>query len=254
MIEETRHISPDFEVTDERFDIAGISESVLIIETAPYFLRIAVKDGSQIYRVLENYPIVKKWPDESWLKDLFENHRLLSARFWKQVKWLVHSESKTRIPAKIDPKRAREVLKVLTAHFQENDEVIIQDDLVFAINGVLYQWISGFYPDSDLTIFPVDLFFPEKMQGQAMLFFYLNGYGYFEKHSSYFSSHIENIYPLLNKDKRTLVLGEVTKYDRVYRSMELEFPVTLGSGSIDNKLTQYFSETPLHRYFCILNQ
>lgn len=258
MIQEDRHIQPDFQVIDERFEVGQIVDSTLVIETAPYFLRMAIKDEKGVFRILENYPVNSRWPDPDFLEDLFNNHPFLSARFWKEIKWLIHSEAKTRVPANLSQEKGAELLQVLTAHFTEEDHAQIHDlkdtRLVYAFQTALHDFLSSFYNEKEIELVPADAELPGNFRNPVLVF-YLNGYGYYEAENSYFSRRIENIYELLNKENLVYVFGEVTQYDRAFRELEHEFRVSLGTGKASSlKLSQYFLDAPLHRYHCILSQ
>jgi hypothetical protein len=257
--EEIIHIIPEYSIQDERFDISQIVESELIIETGPGLFRIAVKDTHGYFRILEDYSFPGKHPSEKWLDALFSGHRLLSARFWKNIKWLVHSENKTRVPCSVSIEKADELLKAFIPGVAEcDDRVLVQADeqcsYVYTANKQTDDFLHQFYTGKGIETISADCFLATHFS-EPVLLFYPDGYGYFDSKNSYFSNRIEALFPLFNKELTIHVFGEVTKYSRKFRELEHDFKLILGvSDNGKMKLSQYFSESPVHRYFCILMQ
>lgn len=253
MITENIHIEASYSVKDDRFTIEQVPESELIVELSDSFLRFGVSDPHNRIMWLEDFPLYPQSKVRR-VKQLFDDHPLLSIRFWKRVKILVHSFKKCFIPSQLDSDEAKEVLKFL--YKTEAPETYItkagHGTFAFEIEPELIDFFEDFYLDKKPEIILAD-----SVLNENMLIFHQSGLSLFiaqKATNTYFASSHEKIIPLLKEtDFQSLVVcGEVTAYAMEFKQLSARFSeIKLAEKIPELAFSQYFQECPMHRYYLL---
>lgn len=143
-------------VKDDRFDEELLHQYELLINTGPKDLQVGVvdcQDGKLL--LLEDYALANVQSHAELLvtlKELFDNHYLLQAGFWKNVRIGIKNSKFCQVPAPLfEESKAATYLK-FNAHLDEENERVLfcesgkSDSVtVFAIQNDLHDWLIGFY-------------------------------------------------------------------------------------------------------------
>jgi hypothetical protein len=251
---ETEYIDPHLSIKEEYFDVDIIPESRLIIEIGKTYFRFALKHKKQ-FVCLEDYNYPENLACVSFLKELFNQHPFLSARFWKSIKIIIHSEKKTFVPVYIMVPETNQIWEAL---FGENEKDYIIQSAVLDNGTLIYQskkeildFLEGFYTNSLFEIVPAEVVLMPLKEDQIV---YTDGIGFnftFQG-NSYYHTEWQKIVSLM-PNKKFKLIGEITKYAKSYRKMEAaNLDISLPS-SLSNEATPLFRDLPQHRYFIIFS-
>jgi hypothetical protein len=151
-------------IKDDRFDEENLSQYRLLIQIGVRDVQVAVvTDSDQRLLFFEDY-VLGELPsyDEMLrlLKLLFEEHSLLQAGFWKQVKVTIKNNKFVQIPASLfQPGKEADYLS-FNARLEPHTETVLHcrnpsTDCVtaFAIQRDLHQWLSDIYRNTELNFF-----------------------------------------------------------------------------------------------------
>lgn len=144
-------------IKDKDFDVDKLHQYNLHILTGNRDLQFTVTDSTNGQcLLLEDYALsqVKTYKELiAILDELFDNHHLLKAGFWKSVKVGVKNNKFALVPAKLfDQSSLFDYLKLNCKVNKEVDQLLyykhLQSDAVncFAINKQLYNWFQAAYP------------------------------------------------------------------------------------------------------------
>ncbi|MBS1557500.1 MAG: DUF3822 family protein [Bacteroidetes bacterium] len=143
-------------VKDDRLEEEHLHQYRLLIQTGAKDFQVAVIDSADDrLLLLEDYALGQVQSHEELLvvlKELFENHAMLSAGFWKEVRIGIKNNKFCQVPAAFyDEKKMAEYLR-LNATIDESKEVILSSRqasveavTVFAVPGDLYHWLKSLY-------------------------------------------------------------------------------------------------------------
>ncbi|WP_304236301.1 DUF3822 family protein [Jiulongibacter sediminis] len=253
MIEENIHTEASYSVKDDRFTIEKIPDSQLIVELSDSFLHFAVSDPENRMVWLEDFPLYPQSKIRR-IKQLFNDHPLLSVRFWKTIKILIHSSKKCFIPSNIEPEEAKEILKLLYKKDVSDTMITSVHDggFVFEAEPELITFLEDFYPEKEVKIELAESF----LRTNTLIFHQLgltlvliqNGI------NTYFSSSFEKFIPILKeKNIQDLqVCGEVTGYALEFKQLSGRFSgVKLAEKNQELTFSQYFQDCPMHRYYLL---
>ncbi len=145
-------------IRDKDFDVDNLHQYNLNILSGNRDLQITVSDSeSNTCLLLEDYAIsrVKTYKELiAILNDLFDNHHLLKAGFWKSVKVGVKNNKFSLVPSKLfDPTSLFDYLKLNCKVNKDTDQLLyykhLKSDAVncFAINKQLYNFFQSLYPN-----------------------------------------------------------------------------------------------------------
>lgn len=148
-------------IKDKDFDVDNLHQYNLHILSGNRDLQFTVSDSANGQcLLLEDYAIsrVKTYKELiSILNDLFDNHQLLKAGFWKSVKIGVKNNKFSLIPSKLFDKTSLfDYLKLNCKVNTETDQLLyykhLKSDAVncFAINKQLYNWFRSIYPKIEI--------------------------------------------------------------------------------------------------------
>ncbi len=91
------------------------------------------------------------------LKELFEAHHLLTAGFWKKVKFSIKNNKLVQVPASLFVQDAAPEYLKLNANFDLQKEVVLHCEnvkssivTVFALHKGISHWLSGLYKNSSV--------------------------------------------------------------------------------------------------------
>jgi hypothetical protein len=149
------------QVKDDKFDVDNLHQYNLLLQVGPRDLQIAVVDSvSNQCLILEDYILasVKSYAElQSLLEEIFENHHLLTAGFWKKVRIAVKNNKFSLVPSSLFVKtNLKEYLSLNSKINPEKEELLyykhIQTDAicVFAVNKQMYNWFKSLYPNTEL--------------------------------------------------------------------------------------------------------
>ena len=263
MTEIFSYTPPAFSVTDTRFTIDQIPESELIFELSDTYFRFAIKTISNHKFVwLEDFTLYQDIDVADFIMDILNNHHLLSARFWKNIKFICHSTIKTVIPSHLDDYQIDELWHSLYGEAMPNKlrlhQKIGENTLLFEVMSKPLIAIQSFYAEKNIVIKPIEaVVYPATRK--TMLLFYRNGlqvFKGFEHFVSFAANDFESVKKVLDisETQKIEVLGEVTEYSNIFRTLKNSYPqlqLSPSKGSL--VFSQYFQDIPKHRYFIIFN-
>ncbi|MGR3809355.1 DUF3822 family protein [Jiulongibacter sp. NS-SX5] len=253
MIKENIQISSSYSVKDDRFEIEHIPESTLICEISDSFFRFIVKDKRSRIVWLEDFPIYPQ-SKNARIKQLFEDHTLLSARFWKDVIFLIHGEHKTFVPAELDAKHGLSLLQQLSNSSIESAHITKTENGSFAVNSTedLLQLLKDYRQDK-----PAKIVLADSVLEKPTIIFHRFGVSLFtggQSSNIYHAKSFEDFLRLIEdfEIKPIEICGEVTEYALEYKQLKARLPqVSLAQQVSGIQFSQYFQECPKHRYFLL---
>jgi hypothetical protein len=256
LIKQNLHIEASYSVKDDRFTIDQIPDSQLLVEISDSFLHFAILDGRQRFMWLEDFPL---YPQSmmSRIKQLFNEHPMLSVRFWKQVKILVHSKKKCFVPSDVTgEKQAIQILQILVGSEPENTLISKTENglFVYEVEQELISFLNEFYQEEKPEIDLAESGFKENT-----LIFHQSGVTLFlanQGMNSYFSSSFDKVISLLKENgiQNFKVCGEVTAYAKEFKQLATQFSsVILADQLLDYTFSQYFQDCPMHRYYLLFS-
>lgn len=146
---------------DEKFDVDNLHHYNLLIQIGTRDLQICVVDSrNNRCLLLEDFILakVKSYSElNDLLKNLFADHHLLMAGFWKNVRVSFKSKKFSLVPSSLFVKEAAADYLRLNSQFNEASEEIlyykhIKSDAicVFAVNKQMTEWLRGLYPNAEV--------------------------------------------------------------------------------------------------------
>ena len=258
MDKETAYIEPRLSLKEEFFDIDAIPESILNIEIGKTYFRFAVKFQNR-FVYLEEYSYPENLGKNLFLEELLNQHAFLSARFWKDVKIILHSDKKTVIPTYIDASEALLIWESLYGKVNKNHQIgtfiLDRHTLIYQANKDIKNLFENFYVNKPYEFIP-----PEAAQihlkDQSIL--YSDGLGFNIAWSNVtFNSYYHEDWQKLTQislHKKMVLIGEITEYAKAYRKMEAaQLDISLGSIPRSINISPLFRDLPQHRYFIIFS-
>jgi hypothetical protein len=151
-------------IKDDRFDEELLHQYELLINTGSKDLQVGVVDlEDNKILLLEDYALANIQSHSellSALKELFDNHYLLQAGFWKNVKIGIKNNKFCQVPSSLfDEKKASVYLKFNAQVDEVNERVLFCESkraesiTVFAVQNDLYDWLVGFYSRTNHKFF-----------------------------------------------------------------------------------------------------
>jgi hypothetical protein len=148
-------------VKDDKFDVDHLHHYNLHIQIGPRDLQFAVVDNeTNRCLLLEDYILasVGSYQDlQVLLSNIFDQHHLLTAGFWKKVRIGIKNNKFSLIPAPLFVKDALvDYLSINSKVDPDKEKILyykhIHSDAicVFAVHRVLYDWLSGLYPNAEV--------------------------------------------------------------------------------------------------------
>ena len=148
-------------IKDKDFDVESLHQYNLHILSGNRDIQFTVSDSTNgRCLLLEDYALsrVKTYKELiSILDDLFDNHHLLKAGFWKSVKIGIKNNKFSLVPSKLFDKTSLfDYLKLNCKVNTETDQLLyykhLKSDAVncFAINKQLYNWFRSIYPKIEI--------------------------------------------------------------------------------------------------------
>lgn len=148
-------------VKDAKFDVDNLHQYNLLIQIGVRDLQVSVVDSSNNkVLLLEDFvlPSVKTYSElKNTLAEIFEEHHLLMAGFWKSVRISIKNNKFSLVPSSLFVKEASlDYLRLNAKVNPESEEILyykhIQSDAVcvFAMSKVLVNWLKGLYPNAEV--------------------------------------------------------------------------------------------------------
>jgi hypothetical protein len=148
-------------IKDEKFDVEHLHEYSLLIQLGVRDLQIGIVDGQDRLVFFEDYIFhnLNSSDDQlELLKELFEAHHLLTAGFWKKVKFSIKNNKLVQVPSSLFVEDAAPEYLKLNAKFDPKKEVVLYCEnvksnvvTVFAVHKGIHQWISILYENSTVS-------------------------------------------------------------------------------------------------------
>ncbi len=144
-------------IKDKDFDVDNLHQYNLHILSGNRDLQFTVTDSTNgNCLLLEDYAFsrVKTYKElAAILEELYDDHQLLKAGFWKSVKIGIKNNKFSLVPSKLfDPSSLFDYLKLNCKVNKETDQLLyykhLKSDAVncFAINKHIYNWFQSAYP------------------------------------------------------------------------------------------------------------
>ncbi|MTI39367.1 DUF3822 family protein [Fulvivirga lutimaris] len=148
-------------IKDAKFDVDQLHQYNLLLQVGVRDLQVSIIDSSSNRTLLlEDYvlPSVKTYKElQSNLENLFADHHLLMAGFWKTVKVSIKNNKFSLVPSSLFVKEAMvDYLRLNAKINTETEEILyykhIKSDAicVFAMNKVLHNWFTNLYPNAEV--------------------------------------------------------------------------------------------------------
>lgn len=176
-------------IKDEKFDVDHLHQYCLLIHMGVRDLQIGIVDDQNRLVFFEDYIFQNlNSSDDQWalLKELFEAHHLLTAGFWKKVKFSIKNNKLVQVPGALFVKDAAAEYLKLNARFDPKKEVVLHCEnvksnivTVFALHKGIHQWICDLYPNSSVGFMHqsaclIEGILHEKVDEKPPLFVYID--------------------------------------------------------------------------------
>jgi hypothetical protein len=151
-------------IKDDRFDEENLHQYRLLVQLGVRDFQVAViAESDQRLLFFEDYVLGELHSHSDLLellKTLFEEHPILQAGFWKQVKVGIKNNKFAQVPSTLFQEgNAAEYLAINTKLDALSEIALscknqaIDTVTVFAIKKDLHDWLSGIYKNTQLTFF-----------------------------------------------------------------------------------------------------
>jgi Protein of unknown function (DUF3822) len=270
----------NFKISDERFSVENIDNHDLIFEISKTRIRFFIKNKqAETIIWLEDYFIGLEnelEEIEAKISEIIKNHIFLAANFWNSIKVVINTPFFGLIPTshfkeslqskylgiyfpKVDFKNFS-----FNSHFLESS----QTHFVYAYPTVFLKAIEGFYEekkiDLSFSIFEISSHFKQKItlhnknyiiiDDMFLYIFILEtpkrglSVDTIPIQSDNLKKYLE--YYLKEGQIKSILLGEITPYSMLYNQIKsLGKAAEIGNLKSEAKLSQYFDEMPIHRYW-----
>ncbi|HCR54207.1 MAG TPA: hypothetical protein DIW27_07320 [Cytophagales bacterium] len=148
-------------IKDEKFDVDHLHQYTLLIHLGFRDLQIGIVNLQNRLVFFEDYIFqnLNSIDDQlDLLKELFESHQLLTAGFWKKVKFSIKNNKLVQVPSSLFVEDAASEYLRLNAKFDLDKELILHCKskessavTVFALHKEIHQWISNLYENSTVS-------------------------------------------------------------------------------------------------------
>ncbi|HET9487897.1 MAG TPA: DUF3822 family protein [Chryseosolibacter sp.] len=149
-------------IKDERFDVDHINQYTLLLHVGPRDLQVGVVDSTESKMLLlEDFVFPSLSSQEELLEileQLFDEHALLKAAFWRKVKVSIKNNKFVQVPEALFVEESQAEYLRFNARVDEDNEYV-QSVLnpksravtVFTFPKVLRDWFTTLYPGTNLT-------------------------------------------------------------------------------------------------------
>ncbi len=147
-------------IKDEKFDVDNLHQYTLMIHLGVRDLQVGIVDSDDRLLFFEDYIFQNLNSSEDQLllsKELFDAHHLLTAGFWKKVKFSVKNNKLVQVPASLFLEYAASEYLNLNAKFDPDKEIVLHCNhsdkhtvTIFALSRNLHEWIGELYKNSTL--------------------------------------------------------------------------------------------------------
>jgi hypothetical protein len=147
-------------IKDERFDEDNLHLYSLLVQLGARDLQLGVVDGENRMLLFEDFVFNDTNSTEQQIqivKDLYDNHPLLMAGFWKSVVFSMKNNKFVQVPAQLFVESsAGEYLK-FNAHVDHDHDLVqscanasLESVTVYLVPKTLYEWLTGVYKHTSL--------------------------------------------------------------------------------------------------------
>lgn len=149
-------------IKDERFDVDQINGYDLMIHIGARDLQVGVVDsGESKLLLLEDFvfPSLSSQDElRQTLEQLFDDHALLKAAFWRKIKISIKNNKFVQVPEALFVEESKEDYLRLNANINPETEYVqslvnkqSRVATVFTFPKELKDWLASLYPNADLT-------------------------------------------------------------------------------------------------------
>jgi len=145
-------------IKDEKFDVDHLHQYALLIHLGVRDLQVGIIDDNDRIVFFEDYIFQNLNSSEDQLdllQKLFESHHLLTAGFWKNVKFSIKNNKLVQVPESLFIEEAAAEYLKLNAKFDPEKEFVMHCNnirssavTVFALHKGIHQWILDLYKNS----------------------------------------------------------------------------------------------------------
>lgn len=150
-------------IKDPKFSIDQLEHYNLLLQAGQREFQLIVVDSkSHRCLLLEHYDLIGTETEENYLsilEDLFQDHHLLMAAFWNEVKLSVKNQKFCLVPASLfEKEKLGAYLRLNCQINEEQDELLYYKHIktsavgVFAANAKLINWLNERYPNLRIQI------------------------------------------------------------------------------------------------------
>lgn len=149
-------------IKDERFDVDQIGDYELMLHVGPRDLQVGVVDSLENKMLLLEdfvFPSLSSQDElQQMLEQLFDDHHLLKAAFWKKVKVSVKNNRFVQVPQALFLEEAKEEYLRFNARIDGEQDTVQSvatpgsgSVTVFTLPKELEQWFNNLYPSRNLV-------------------------------------------------------------------------------------------------------
>jgi hypothetical protein len=156
--------APDYrlirKIKDERFDEDNLHLYSLLVQLGPRDLQVGVVDKSNRMLLFEDFVFNDTYSSQHQLqivKQLFDNHALLTAGFWKTVIFSLKNSKFVQVPAELFVESSASEYLKFNAHIDyDSDKVLscsngsLDSVTVYLIPKALHEWLTEVYKNTTL--------------------------------------------------------------------------------------------------------
>ncbi len=279
------HISPSFEIKDDRFDVSQIADSHLMIEVGHDRFRFAVYNTiHNAVMWLEDYHVFSLLTHNqllSTVQRIYQSHQFLAANYWKTIRLTVNANHFTLIPEEYY--QSDEVVKYL--NFAAGKNLTEQEQIfefrhahygiinVFSVEKNLVNWIKEMYPAKKITPVPVistliEGIVKDRTNRGLHLYFEENYVSliYFQEDKLHFCNRFQyrtapdmvyHVLFIMNElgletEMPVTFYGEITSFSEGYTLLSKTLKnIEFARNPTKIKFSQYFEQIPEHRYYTL---
>jgi hypothetical protein len=147
-------------IKDEKFDEENLHQYTLLVQLGARDMQLGITNPDNRILLFEDYVFNDvKSPGEQLaiVRDLYDNHPLLTAGFWKNVVFSIKSNKFVQVPAALFVETSAAEYLRFNAHIDPTQEDVLfcrneqlDSITVYAISRELLKWLTGIYTNSSL--------------------------------------------------------------------------------------------------------
>lgn len=147
-------------IKDEKFEEENLHQYTLLVQLGARDFQVGITDPGNRILFFEDYVFsdVKSQPEQlAIVRDLYDNHPLLTAGFWKEVVFSIKSNKFVQVPAALFVEASAPEYLRFNAHIDPAQEEVLfcanrqlDSITVYAVSKDLLKWLKEIYANAQL--------------------------------------------------------------------------------------------------------